>query len=134
MAACHGAAVVPTPTLPPNPTAFYSIEPCSAPAHAHPVKSGVVIAALMLAHLVIFRPIAESQVFHSNQSNQIGVTSVPAIFSGDDGTAGVDMSHAIWDADIIDFPAQALLRELRTFNFDQRAMAGGTCFDGINAF
>ena len=98
------------------------------------MQSGVVIAALVLVRLVIFRNVAASQLFHSNQSNQIGVTNIPTIFYGDAGVNGANMSHAIWDADIIDFPAQALLRELRTFNFDQRAMAGGTCFDGINAF
>ena len=128
------AAVVPTPTLPPDPTGFYGIEPCSTPAHAHPVKSGVVIAALVLAHLIFFRQVAASQVFHSDQSTQIGVTTVPAIFYGDGGPTGADMSHGIWEADIINFPAQALLQEPRTSNFDQRTMAVGTCFNGITAF
>ena len=72
MAACHGAAVVPTPTLPPDPATFYGIEPCSAPVHTLPVKSGVVIAALVLAHLIFFRQVTASQVFHSDQYTQIG--------------------------------------------------------------
>ena len=47
--------MVPTPTLPPDPATFYGIEPCSAPVYTLPVKSGVVIAALVLVRQVIFR-------------------------------------------------------------------------------
>ena len=134
MAACHGAAVVPTPTLPPDPATFYGIEPCSAPVHTLPVKSGVVIAALVFAHLVIFRNVAASQLFRSNQSNQVGVTTIPEIFYGDAGVNGADMSHGIWDADIVNFPAQPPLREPHTFHVDQRAIATSTFFNGISAF
>ena len=73
------AAVVPTPTLPPDPRTFSSVKPCSAPAQTHPVLSTVVFSGLVIASSVLFARSATSPT-QLNQTSQIGIAPIPSTF------------------------------------------------------